>query len=229
MVGLRDTDPEATVKAEDGTGTPIRPVPASTLAIEKQKWSGVKISLQQAGEAAVNAIVVRTQLGKDFRAGGVREGVDQFGALVKKVDFPKFVGGLIQNVFKAIVDATIQQMEAYADLLANVAKTVDQFAQDNITSNNARDWLANKYPEGMKLETDTMSGGFAEVRNDRVIILADTAERPEEIDRARAERARQRAEQRLAGRVQGDIDFARAAAALARAVARLQVAARAGG
>ena len=74
-----------------------------------------------------------------------------------------------------------------------------------------------------------VSGGFAEVRNDKVIILADTAERPEEIDRTRAERARQRAEQRLAGRAQGDIDFARAAAALARAVARLQVAARAGG
>ena len=40
-------------------------------------------------------------------------------------------------------------------------------------------------------------GGFAEVRADRVIILAETAERPEEIDRARAERARQRAEMRL--------------------------------
>src|SRR4029434_1618216 len=43
-----------------------------------------------------------------------------------------------------------------------------------------------------------VSGGFAEVRNDKVIVLADTAERPEEIDRARAERARERAERRLA-------------------------------
>jgi hypothetical protein len=38
--------------------------------------------------------------GKDFVAGGVREGVEQFGALVQKVDFPKFVGGLIKNVFR---------------------------------------------------------------------------------------------------------------------------------
>ena len=45
-----------------------------------------------------------------------------------------------------------------------------------------------------------MTGGFAEVHAERVIILAETAERPEEIDRARAERARQRAELRLAGR-----------------------------
>jgi len=71
-----------------------------------------------------------------------------------------------------------------------------------------------------------VSGGFAEVRNDKVIVLADTAERPEEIDRARAERARERAEQRLSGRSQDDVDFARAAAALARALARLQVAGR---
>ena len=43
-------------------------------------------------------------------------------------------------------------------------------------------------------------GGFAEVTPERVIVLAETAERPDEIDRARAERARQRAEQRMAGR-----------------------------
>ena len=41
-----------------------------------------------------------------------------------------------------------------------------------------------------------LAGGFAEVRNDKVIVLADTAERPGEIDRARAERARERAEPR---------------------------------
>ena len=73
-----------------------------------------------------------------------------------------------------------------------------------------------------------VSGGFAEVRNDKVIVLADTAERPDEIDRARAEQARQRAEQRLAGRTQDEIDYARAAAALARATIRLQVTERGG-
>jgi F-type H+-transporting ATPase subunit epsilon len=71
-----------------------------------------------------------------------------------------------------------------------------------------------------------VSGGFCEVRNDKVIILADTAELPEDIDRARAERARERAEQRLSGRLQEEIDYARAAAALARALTRLQVVAR---
>ena len=72
------------------------------------------------------------------------------------------------------------------------------------------------------------AGGFAEVRNDKVIILADTAETPADIDRARAERARDRAEARLAGRgaTQEEIDYTRAMAALARALTRLQVAGR---
>jgi len=69
-------------------------------------------------------------------------------------------------------------------------------------------------------------GGFAEVRNDKVIVLADAAERPDEIDRARAERARERAEQRLSGRAPDEVDFARAQAALMRALMRLHVAGR---
>ncbi len=71
-----------------------------------------------------------------------------------------------------------------------------------------------------------VSGGFAEVRNDKVIILADSAETPGDVDRARAERARDRAEVRLSGRAQEEIDYTRAAAALARALTRLQVATR---
>ena len=71
-----------------------------------------------------------------------------------------------------------------------------------------------------------ISGGFAEVRNDKVIILADVAETPGEVDRGRAERARNRAEARLAGRSQEEIDYTRAMCALARALTRLQVAGR---
>ena len=71
-----------------------------------------------------------------------------------------------------------------------------------------------------------VAGGFAEVRNDKVIVLADTAELPRDIDRARAERARDRAEQRLSGRAQDETDYARAGAALARALTRIQVSGR---
>jgi F-type H+-transporting ATPase subunit epsilon len=71
-----------------------------------------------------------------------------------------------------------------------------------------------------------VSGGFAEVRNDKVIILADVAETPADIDRARAERARDRAEARLSGRQQEEVDYTRAMCALARAHIRLQVVSR---
>ena len=79
------------------------------------------------------------------------------------------------------------------------------------------------YRSGREERHVAVSCGFAEVRNDKVIVLADTAELPQDIDRGRAERARDRAEQRLSGRSQDEIDYARAAAALARALTRIQV------
>jgi F-type H+-transporting ATPase subunit epsilon len=67
-------------------------------------------------------------------------------------------------------------------------------------------------------------GGFLEVRPDRVIILADAAERAEEIDIARAEEAKRRAEQALADRKGSQADTARAEAALRRSLVQLKVA-----
>ncbi len=68
-----------------------------------------------------------------------------------------------------------------------------------------------------------VTGGFLEVQPDRVVILADAAERAEEIDIARAETAKRRAEERLGKRV-AEIDLARADASLARSLVRLKVA-----
>jgi len=70
-----------------------------------------------------------------------------------------------------------------------------------------------------------ISGGFLEVRPDRVVILADAAERAEEIDVARAEAAKRRAQERLAEKHVYEIDGARAEAAIRRSLARLKVAA----
>ena len=125
---------------------------------------GKPIAKAQADPAAevVNTVDKLKTAGQRFKASAVEAGVEQFGALVQKVDFPRFVSGLIQNVFQAIVDSSIQQMRAYGELLANVAKTVDQFAQDNITENNARDWLAGRFPDELEVTSGEMSGGFAE-------------------------------------------------------------------
>lgn len=68
--------------------------------------------------------------------------------------------------------------------------------------------------------------GYAEIRPEKAIILVETAERPEEIDLARAEQAKARAEERLRRFGDEAIDFVRAQAALDRALARMAVAAR---
>ena len=87
------------------------------------------------------------------------------------------------------------------------------------------------YRQGREEQHLAVIGGFAEVSGERVIVLAEGAERPEEIDRERAERAKKRAEQRLAGKsptnAAEEIDYTRALAALTRALTRLQVASHA--
>jgi F-type H+-transporting ATPase subunit epsilon len=68
-----------------------------------------------------------------------------------------------------------------------------------------------------------VSGGFLEVQGDKVTVLADTAERAEEIDIARAEEAKLRAEQRIALPFT-EADHARVQAAMLRSLMRLKVA-----
>ena len=84
------------------------------------------------------------------------------------------------------------------------------------------------YRQGEQRHYLAIFGGYMEVRDDHVTVLADIAERPEEIDRSRAEAARDRAEQRLRDFQGRDIDFERARVALLRATTRLQVAAHRG-
>lgn len=73
------------------------------------------------------------------------------GAMVNEIDFPGFVAQLVHGTFDAIVDASIRQMESYSSLVSAVAKTVDQFTEENVSVNQARDWLATRYPGDVKL------------------------------------------------------------------------------
>jgi F-type H+-transporting ATPase subunit epsilon len=84
------------------------------------------------------------------------------------------------------------------------------------------------YHVGNRVVSCTAMGGFVEVLADRVIVLADRSERAEEINVARAEAARDRAQKRLATPNDPNVDWKRVEQSLARAQARLQVAAKSG-
>lgn len=66
--------------------------------------------------------------------------------LLAAVSFPSFVTGLINGVFGAIVNASTQQMEAYAELVARASKSVSDFAADTITDGKARAELVARFP-----------------------------------------------------------------------------------
>lgn len=86
---------------------------------------------------------------RDIVAGKLRVGADSHAAAKRylaaassrlsasqRVTFVQFVASLVQGTFQAIVDASIQQMEAYGELLASVSKGVDEFTQDNASESN---------------------------------------------------------------------------------------------
>jgi hypothetical protein len=97
-------------------------------------------------------------IGKDkFKAQAAREGAKVAGLLMKQVDFPTFVSSLIQGVFQAIVASSIQQMDAYSTMIASVATSLKKFTDDNVTENQGRDHMVEKFPDTFEIGVDEMS------------------------------------------------------------------------
>ncbi|MFZ5636460.1 MAG: hypothetical protein ACOY82_07705 [Pseudomonadota bacterium] len=143
-------------KGEPASSAPAPSPPTQVATAQGAPAQALAGGVDQAKNKASEKVGVFA--GSDFEAGSVKQGATNFKNFVGSVDFPKFVGDLIQNVFQAIVDASIQQMEAYAELLKAVAQTVDQFAADNITMNNARDWMSQRFGADLDIGTDGENG-----------------------------------------------------------------------
>ena len=107
--------------------------------------------------------------GREFVAGAAEQGTDQFTRLVQSVDFPAFVGGLVNNVFRSIVETSIEQMRAYAELVAAVAKSAEDYMNENIGLGQGRDYMADRFPDLLALDLD--SDG-----NSRLRVTADDGE-----------------------------------------------------
>lgn len=82
----------------------------------------------------------------------IKTGVNQAGEMLRQINFPAFVTELIQGVFQSIVDASIKQMNAYAQLVQSVTMSLNQFRDANTTDNQARDHLVQKYPNLMQIQ-----------------------------------------------------------------------------
>jgi hypothetical protein len=94
--------------------------------------------------------------GADFTPGAANRIGQVTRQTLDAIAFPTFVAELIRGTFDAITNAGIKQMEAYARLLGDVGKTVDDFMNQNISDNQARDWLAQSYPMVLRVQ---VSGG----------------------------------------------------------------------
>jgi hypothetical protein len=89
-----------------------------------------------------------------FKAGAAREGAEVARLFLEKVNFVAFVSRLIEGVFHAIVKSSIEQMEAYSKMIAVVAQSLQPFRDDNITENQGRDHMVEKFPDMFEIGVD---------------------------------------------------------------------------
>jgi len=120
-----------------------------------------------------------------------------------------------QVVREDVEELQIPGKEGYLGILPGHAALISELKIGEIS-----------YRRGRELSYLAVNWGFVEILPEQVTVLAETAERPEQIDVARAQAAKERAERRLS-RPDADTDINRAMVSLERALIRLQVAFRA--
>ena len=113
----------------------------------------------------------------------------------------------------AVTAVTLPGKNGYLGILPGHAPLLTELAPGDL-----------EYTSGGNQHALAVNWGFAEVLGDRVIVLVQSAERAEEIDVERAEKAKARAEERLKRFNDPQVDMERARKALARAIARLEAA-----
>jgi hypothetical protein len=89
--------------------------------------------------------------GDDFRPAATGQVAKITEQQLRAIAFPTFVADLIRGTFDAIVTSSIREMEAYGELISNVSRTVEEFESVQITPNQARQWLIERYPEHIAL------------------------------------------------------------------------------
>jgi hypothetical protein len=133
-------------KIPGGVGTPTARAlgPEDLGPPQTEDYTTARQAVQEIGKAK-------------FDAGAARAGAEAAGLLLKQVNFVTFVSGLIEGVFHSIVKSSIEQMQAYSAMVASVAKSLQQFRDDNVTENQGRDHMVEKFPDLFEIGVDEFS------------------------------------------------------------------------
>jgi hypothetical protein len=135
-------------------GIPGQTLPtAAALAGVQPPSRSMDVAPSQTGTSYQDAMKEVDKVGTGFKAVAAREGAEVAGMLLQKVNFPDFCAKLIQGVFHAIVQSSIEQMEAYGKLVASVSKSLNQFRDENVSDNQGRDHLVDQFPDLFQLGT----------------------------------------------------------------------------
>jgi hypothetical protein len=156
---FRALDPEAR-RAISQAMVQVCQLAAQLLVEEAQSDADVQRLLEPSKAPSGRERATATALGT---AGQAFSGVatDKLASTTRNVlnavSFPRFVTELINGVFKAISDSNQQQMQAFVDLIRNVASATDDFADANLGPDRARQWLVENFPGSFELDSGDMS------------------------------------------------------------------------
>lgn len=117
-------------------------------------------------------IAHETALVVDYLVSSGRQTSGAARNLTHQVDFPAFVSSLIKGVFQAIVNTSIEQMKAYGKLVAAVSKSLDKFRDENVSDNEARDYLLKRFPDLYATTEKAKSAAVRRLATQRQQLLA---------------------------------------------------------
>jgi hypothetical protein len=144
----------------------VRVCQAAALLLREQ-LEGEEAAADAGGSAPVAASqgetpasLARTQAaGQRFSGVSAAQVAATTRGILNAVSFPRFVTDLINGVFRAMVDSTVTQMNSYVELLNNVAASAEGYADANLGGDQARAWLAERYPGSFEVAEEPGEDG----------------------------------------------------------------------
>ena len=116
---------------------------------QKTALANVNLLRDLIGQTRVAPMSMPAPMRADAPVGATAERAMGVAKQVQDLGFVEFTAGLINGTFDAIIGATIKQMKAYAELVADLAKTLSQFQAENISDAQVNAHLSNRYPDGI--------------------------------------------------------------------------------